>query len=46
MNEQRNRAVADREGKRLWCKPALSRIEAGHAEVGTRLVPDGAFTTS
>lgn len=46
MNEQRNRDSVGHEGKRSWCKPALSRIEAGEAEVATRLAPDGGFTTS
>lgn len=31
---------------RSWIDPDFQRIDAGEAEVGTRDVPDGAFTTS
>ena len=38
---------ANVERKRHWHKPTMNRIEAGDAELGTRIVTqDGEFTTS
>ena len=32
--------------RKAWVKPAVQKIRAGDAEVGTRTTADGAFTTS
>lgn len=31
---------------KAWVPPRVDRIEAGQAKVGTRVSPDGAFSTS
>ncbi len=33
-------------GKRAWVAPVLTKLEAGQAEVGTRNLADGNFTSS
>jgi len=40
------RAGSTGKDKQTWVTPALIRIEAGEAEVGTRNVSDGPFTSS
>ena len=37
---------ADCSGKLRWATPGLSRIEAGEAEINTRTIGDGPFSTS
>lgn len=32
--------------RKPWVRPAVEKIAAGRAEVGTRTNPDGEFTTS
>ena len=32
--------------RKPWTTPAMQKMRAGEAEVGTRSTPDGAFTTS
>ena len=32
--------------RKPWVRPAVEKIAAGQAEVGTRNVSDGSFTTS
>jgi hypothetical protein len=40
------RAGAIAERKSAWSRPALTRIQASEAEVFTRVVGDGNFSTS
>jgi hypothetical protein len=35
-----------RSQRKAWVKPAMQKIRAGDAEIGTRMVRDGTFTTS
>ena len=34
------------EGRKPWIRPAVQKIAAGSAEIGTRSRSDGQFTTS
>jgi hypothetical protein len=45
-NDTSARSTAENQQRKPWVKPALQKIRAGDAEVGTRTTPDGAFTTS
>jgi hypothetical protein len=45
-NEPSTQPSAAKQQRKTWVKPAVQKIRAGDAEVGTRTTPDGAFTTS
>jgi hypothetical protein len=44
--KQRVTLVEPKQQKQAWIKPAVQKIRAGDAEVGTRSAADGTFTTS
>ncbi len=46
FNEKPNAQQIEPDHRLPWIKPVVQKIRAGDAEIGTRAVDDGAFTTS